>query len=117
MTIWIRAVLVAGGLASLLFGLMWALAVTDRILRNSLTPYECGFDPVGSARTPFSLRFFLLAILFLIFDVEVALLFPVVAVVNRLNFPAIGIMSLFIFILILLAGLYHECQEGSLDWA
>lgn len=83
--------------------------------RNKSTSFECGFDPKDSARLPFSLRFFLLAVLFLIFDIEVALLFPVILGLY-LNLYTFSILAGFIFLLILLVGLVHEWNQGSLRW-
>nr|APB92059.1 NADH dehydrogenase subunit 3 [Montfortula punctata] len=79
------------------------------------SPFECGFDPLGSARIPFSMRFFLLAVVFLIFDVEIALFFPVVLAMITFTGPFLFIMSFF-FGIILLFGLYYEWKEGSLNW-
>ena len=75
--------------------------------KNKNSPFECGFDPQESARLPFSLRFFLLAIIFLIFDIEIALLFPVILSVKRTR-VIISIASGVVFLIILLVGLFHE---------
>jgi NADH-ubiquinone oxidoreductase chain 3 len=69
------------------------------------TPFECGFDPHNSARIPFSLRFFILAVLFLVFDIEIALLIPIPSVRSLPLFTKIAVI---IFCLVLIAGLYHE---------
>lgn len=80
------------------------------------SPFECGFDPKSTARIPFSLRFFLLAVIFLIFDIEIVLLIPS-PLLPFSNFPPASIFSLIFFLLILLIGLLHEWHEGSLNWA
>nr|WGO57775.1 NADH dehydrogenase subunit 3 [Episymploce sp.] len=84
--------------------------------REKSSPFECGFDPMSSARLPFSLRFFLIAVIFLIFDVEIALLLPMTIIMNSSNIYSWTIISS-IFLLILLIGLYHEWNQGSLEWA
>nr|YP_005267041.1 NADH dehydrogenase subunit 3 [Paphia amabilis]AEH99618.1 NADH dehydrogenase subunit 3 [Paphia amabilis] len=85
---------------------------------DKLTSFECGFDPMSSSRMPFSLRFFLLALLFLVFDLEMVLFFPYVFSVMS-YFSELGIMSKiwsFVFLLVLVLGLAHELNEGTLDW-
>nr|YP_005089294.1 NADH dehydrogenase subunit 3 [Sundasalanx praecox]BAL43681.1 NADH dehydrogenase subunit 3 [Sundasalanx praecox] len=83
---------------------------------EKLSPYECGFDPLGSARLPFSLRFFLVAILFLLFDLEIALLLPL-PWANQLLEP-VQTFSLATGVLTLLTlGLVYEWVQGGLEWA
>nr|YP_006883529.1 NADH dehydrogenase subunit 3 [Alvinocaris chelys]AFO37813.1 NADH dehydrogenase subunit 3 [Alvinocaris chelys] len=84
--------------------------------REKNSPFECGFDPKGSARLPFSLRFFLIAVIFLIFDVEITLLLPLASILNLSNINTWMFAGIF-FIVILLLGLYHEWNQGALDWA
>ena len=86
-----------------------------RIQKRS--PYECGFDPLKSARVPFSFRFFLVAILFLLFDLEIALLFPLPFSLSvQLNHLFVVVVS-YIFIVVLRVGLIYEWIQGGLDWA
>nr|QTF74910.1 NADH dehydrogenase subunit 3 [Colasposoma dauricum] len=80
------------------------------------SPFECGFDPKNSSRLPFSLQFFLIAIIFLIFDVEIALLLPLI-VIMKISNPMTLMTTSTIFIMILLIGLYHEWNKGALNWA
>nr|BAM74947.1 NADH dehydrogenase subunit 3 [Electrona antarctica] len=83
---------------------------------EKLSPYECGFDPLGSARLPFSLRFFLVAILFLLFDLEIALLLPLPwgdQLINPLHTFLCAVTVLWLLIL----GLIYEWTQGGLEWA
>nr|YP_010132035.1 NADH dehydrogenase subunit 3 [Periscepsia handlirschi]QQD89769.1 NADH dehydrogenase subunit 3 [Periscepsia handlirschi] len=84
--------------------------------REKMSPFECGFDPKSSSRMPFSLRFFLITIIFLIFDVEIALILPIIMLIKFSNLMVLLYTS-FIFILILLLGLYHEWNQGMLNWS
>nr|WES82250.1 NADH dehydrogenase subunit 3 [Archotermopsis wroughtoni] len=84
--------------------------------REKSSPFECGFDPKSSARLPFSLRFFLIAVMFLIFDVEIALLLPMTIVMTKSSMMSWLTIST-TFILMLIVGLYHEWNQGSLEWA
>nr|QOE17383.1 NADH dehydrogenase subunit 3 [Chelipoda sp. YD3012] len=86
--------------------------ITDR---EKSSPFECGFDPKSSSRLPFSLRFFLIAIIFLIFDVEIALILPMIMILKISNLIMWSLTSI-IFIIILLIGLYHEWNQGALNW-
>nr|YP_010305110.1 NADH dehydrogenase subunit 3 [Simplicia rectalis]YP_010327031.1 NADH dehydrogenase subunit 3 [Simplicia niphona]ULR87017.1 NADH dehydrogenase subunit 3 [Simplicia rectalis]UNP54301.1 NADH dehydrogenase subunit 3 [Simplicia niphona] len=83
--------------------------------REKSSPFECGFDPKSSARIPFSLHFFLITVIFLIFDVEIALIFPIIPLFKMVNFMLWTKISSF-FIIILIIGLYHEWNQNMLNW-
>nr|YP_004717879.1 NADH dehydrogenase subunit 3 [Lebiasina astrigata]QCI56121.1 NADH dehydrogenase subunit 3 [Lebiasina astrigata]BAK42180.1 NADH dehydrogenase subunit 3 [Lebiasina astrigata]BBU25547.1 NADH dehydrogenase subunit 3 [Lebiasina multimaculata] len=83
---------------------------------EKLSPYECGFDPLGSARLPFSLRFFLVAILFLLFDLEIALLLPL-PWANQLANPTLTLFWATTILVLLTLGLVYEWIQGGLEWA
>nr|YP_010381775.1 NADH dehydrogenase subunit 3 [Perotrochus charlestonensis]UDL72163.1 NADH dehydrogenase subunit 3 [Perotrochus charlestonensis] len=107
--------LVAAALTGAIMAVAWVLSYRSVADREKSSPFECGFDSMGSARLPFSLRFFLLAVIFLIFDIEIVLLFPaVVNLFRQINFFIF--LGVILFLLILIFGLFHEWNEGSLDW-
>nr|NP_739653.1 NADH dehydrogenase subunit 3 [Bassozetus zenkevitchi]BAC23184.1 NADH dehydrogenase subunit 3 [Bassozetus zenkevitchi] len=83
---------------------------------EKLSPYECGFDPLGSARLPFSLRFFLVAILFLLFDLEIALLLPL-PWGDQLVSPLTTFIWATTVLALLTLGLIYEWMQGGLEWA
>nr|AKN78879.1 NADH dehydrogenase subunit 3 [Harmonia axyridis]ANW48065.1 nad3 [Harmonia axyridis]ARI43894.1 NADH dehydrogenase subunit 3 [Harmonia axyridis]ARI43903.1 NADH dehydrogenase subunit 3 [Harmonia axyridis] len=84
--------------------------------REKSSPFECGFDPKNSARLPFSIHFFLIALIFLIFDVEITLIIPFIYSMKYSNIMIISIMF-FMFMAILILGLYHEWKQGALNWS
>jgi NADH-quinone oxidoreductase subunit A len=79
-----------------------------------LMPYECGIDPVGSARGRYTIRFFIVAILFVIFDVETIFLFPWAVQFKALGL--FGLMEMFIFLGILIMGYIWIWKKGALEW-
>nr|BAJ24471.1 NADH dehydrogenase subunit 3 [Orestes mouhotii] len=83
--------------------------------REKMSPFECGFDPKSSARMPFSLKFFLIAVIFLIFDIEIALLLPILPTM-LMSTMSYWMMTVIIFTMILIIGLYHEWNQGALNW-
>nr|BBA13349.1 NADH dehydrogenase subunit 3 [Schismatogobius ampluvinculus] len=84
--------------------------------QQKLSPYECGFDPLGSARLPFSMRFFLVAILFLLFDLEIALLLPL-PWGDQLPNPLDTFFWASLVLVLLTLGLVYEWLQGGLEWA
>nr|AXI98837.1 NADH dehydrogenase subunit 3 [Pseudoniphargus unisexualis] len=82
---------------------------------EKLMPFECGFDPIKSARVPFSLRFFLITILFLIFDVEIVILLPLGLFSS--NSGLFSYLSAMMITMVLILGLFHEWNQGALNWA
>lgn len=79
-----------------------------------LSAYECGFDPTGDARMPFDVKFYLVAILFILFDLETAFLFPWAVVMRHLGWGPIIAMGLFVGLL--LVGFVYEWKKGALEW-
>nr|UBI44033.1 NADH dehydrogenase subunit 3 [Eysarcoris annamita] len=84
--------------------------------QEKLSPFECGFDPKSSARTPFSIQFFLIAILFLIFDIEIAIMLPIILTMKT-SMNMMWITTIMMFTIILILGLYYEWYNGVLEWA
>lgn len=77
-------------------------------------PFECGFDAFETSRTKFDVRFYLVAILFIIFDLEIAFLFPWAVVFDDIGW--FGVISMAIFLLLLLIGFLYEWKKGALEW-
>nr|BDQ43809.1 NADH dehydrogenase subunit 3 [Metaphire communissima] len=94
----------------------WVLAARSTEDREKSTPFECGFDPKNTARIPFSMRFFLLAIIFIVFDIEIVLLMPIPTMLMT-SYNSHIILTYLVFIIVLIVGLVHEWNEGSLDWS
>uniref|UniRef100_A0AAU7VAJ5 NADH-ubiquinone oxidoreductase chain 3 n=1 Tax=Stenopsocus obscurus TaxID=3074946 RepID=A0AAU7VAJ5_9NEOP len=84
--------------------------------REKASAFECGFDQKSSSRLPFSMQFFLITIIFLIFDVEIALLLPAVTIYSLVNLNTWLVLNI-LFILILLIGVIHEWAQGMLEWS
>nr|YP_009991889.1 NADH dehydrogenase subunit 3 [Urocolius indicus]QNN84763.1 NADH dehydrogenase subunit 3 [Urocolius indicus] len=98
----------------LIFVNFWLAQMTPD--SEKLSPYECGFDPLGSARLPFSVRFFLVAILFLLFDLEIALLLPL-PWATQLPHPTTTLTWTLTVLTLLTLGLIYEWAQGGLEWA
>nr|UPL65409.1 NADH dehydrogenase subunit 3 [Dinomachus sikhimensis] len=83
--------------------------------REKMSPFECGFDPMSSSRMPFSLQFFLIAVLFLIFDIEIAIILPMIITMKTSNAMTWSTTTTW-FIMVLIMGLYYEWKNGMLEW-
>jgi NADH-quinone oxidoreductase subunit A len=81
---------------------------------NKLAPYECGFDAFDDARHKFDVRFYLVSILFIIFDLEIAFLFPWAITLKDIGM--FGFWSMFCFLAVLTVGFIYEWRKGALDW-
>ena len=81
---------------------------------EKLSAYECGFEAFGDSRMEFDVRFYLVAILFIIFDLEIAFLFP--WAISLGNIGLLGFWSMMIFLLILTIGFIYEWKKGALEW-
>lgn len=94
-----------------------ALIIGKKINKNreKLSPFECGFDPIKKARIPFSIRFFLVTIIFLIFDIEVVIILPIGFIIK---IAPLDIFSTYIILILILLifGLLYEWNQGALNW-
>jgi len=113
---------IALGLGIVLMGLPFLVAPNNPE-PEKISAYECGFNAFDDARMKFDVRFYLVAILFIIFDLEVAFLFPWAVVFNDLiegsGFPALaslGLLSMIVFLLVLTIGFIYEWKKGALEW-
>ena len=110
--------LLAGALASGLVLLSWII-VYRKPTRAKLSPYECGMTPVGDARERFSVKFYMVAMLFILFDVEAVFLYPwaiILKDLKRMGQGLFGISEMFVYIGIVLVGFWYIWKKGALDW-
>jgi len=106
-------ILVGVGIGMLLLT-VGTLVAPDRPDAAKLSPYECGFDPFEDARIRFDVRYYLVAILFIIFDLEVAFLFP--WAVSLGDIGVFGFWSMVVFLGVLTVGFAYEWMKGALEW-
>ena len=99
------------GIGPILMG--WVLA-PNRPDSEKLSPYECGFEAFEDARMKFDVRFYLVAILFIIFDLEIAFLFPWAVVLDTIGLA--GFLAMALFLVILVVGFIYEWKKGALEW-
>ncbi|MGE5525895.1 MAG: NADH-quinone oxidoreductase subunit A [Rhodospirillaceae bacterium] len=81
---------------------------------EKLSPYECGFEAFEDARMKFDVRYYLIAILFILFDLEIAFLFPWAIVLQEIG--VFGLIAMFVFLAILVVGFIYEWMKGALEW-
>ena len=103
----------AGALSTILYAVSY-FGVFKRQDIEKLSAYECGFDPFEDSRSRFDVRFYLVAILFIIFDLEISFLFPWTIVLGRVD--RFGFFSMMLFLLILTVGFLYEWRKGALEW-
>src|SRR5258708_28180980 len=104
---------IAGAIAAARVGASFVLA-RQNPSSAKLSPYECGFDPFEDARIRFDVRYYLVAILFIIFDLEVAFLFP--WAVSLGDIGVFGFWSMMVFLAVLTVGFIYEWRKGALEW-
>ena len=105
------AVAVAIGVAPMVLGKLLGPSHPDP---EKLSPYECGFEAFEDARMKFDVRYYLVAILFILFDLEIAFLFPWATVINDIGFA--GFLAMMLFLAILTVGFVYEWMKGALEW-
>ncbi len=104
---------VAAGIGLLLLGLGFLIGSGSKD-QEKLSPYECGFEPFDDSRMKFDVRYYLVAILFIIFDLEIAFLFPWAVSLDAIG--AFGLVAMALFLAILVVGFVYEWKKGALEW-
>jgi NADH-quinone oxidoreductase subunit A len=109
--------IIASGLAAIMLGLgslLGRLSTRSKDDAEKLSAYECGFVPYEDARMRFDVRYYLVAILFIVFDLEIAFLFPWAVALSKIG--AFGLIAMGIFLGILVVGFIYEWKKGALEW-
>lgn len=110
--------ILAGALAGALVFLSWLIGYR-KPTRAKLSPYECGMTPIGDARERFSVKFYMVAMLFILFDVEAVFLYPwaiILKDLKRMGQGLFGLSEMFVYIGIVLVGYWYIWKKGALDW-
>src|ERR1700731_2598443 len=106
--------LVAGALAGVIVLLSYLIGYR-RPTRAKMSPYECGMTPIGDARHRFSVKFYLVGMLFILFDIEAIFLYPWVVVYRELKMFAF--VEMLVFVILILSGFFYIWKKGALDWS
>jgi NADH-quinone oxidoreductase subunit A len=111
-------ILMAGGIAGAIILLSWLIG-QRKPTRAKLSPYECGMTPVGDSRERFSVKFYLVAMLFILFDVEAVFIYPWAVILRELKAfgqGLFGLLEMLVYIGIFLVGFLYVWKKGVLDW-
>ena len=106
--------IIAGAIATAMVGGS-LIAARQKPYPEKVSPYECGFEPFDDARRRFDVRYYLVAILFIIFDLEVSFLFPWAVAFGKLGL--FGFWSMMLFLAVLTIGFIYEWKKGALEWS
>nr|AGE93601.1 NADH dehydrogenase subunit 3 [Capsaspora owczarzaki] len=109
----LAVILISVIVSSILVVLSYILAL-QQADTEKISSYECGFNPYSDARQKFEVQFFLVGILFIIFDLEISFLFPWTVTLSIIS--SFGYWTMMLFLFILTVGLYYEWKKGGLDW-
>jgi len=111
-------ILMAGGIAAAIVSLSWLIG-QRKPTRAKLSPYECGMTPVGDSRQRFSVKFYLVAMLFILFDVEAVFIYPWAVILGKLKHDGqghFGLWEMLLYIGIFMVGFFYVWKKGVLDW-
>nr|YP_010554665.1 NADH dehydrogenase subunit 3 [Ceratopsyche gautamittra]UYO79298.1 NADH dehydrogenase subunit 3 [Ceratopsyche gautamittra] len=114
MNLTIMAIIILS-ISSILIFISMVISKKKKIDREKFSPFECGFDPKTSSRIPFSLQFFMITIIFLIFDVEISIILPMIIIFKLIN-KMIWFNSMIIIMMILILGIFYEWNQSLLNW-
>nr|WRQ18283.1 NADH dehydrogenase subunit 3 [Onukigallia sp.] len=103
-------------LITVMISLISMISKKSMIDLQKLTPFECGFNPMANKRMPFSIHFFLIAVIFLIFDIEIIIIMPMILSM-KFSIIKMWLLSSLSLIIILVMGLYNEWYQGMLNWS
>ena len=109
-------ILLAGGIATAIITLSWLIG-QRKPTRAKMEAYECGMHPVGDSRGRFSVQFYLVAMLFILFDIEAIFLYPWVVVYREPGLSKALFGEMLVFVILILSGFFYIWKKGALDWS